>query len=66
MNLLSIFSTFYIKDIPFTPLERVKTYLFPEQYVSKIRFFPQLLSAGTVSTITFEKLEALVFLKTIS
>ena len=33
---------------------------------SKIRFFPQLVPSRTVLTTTFEKSEALVFLKTIS
>ena len=34
--------------------------------IFKNSFFPYLLSSGTVLTITFEKSEALVFLKTIS
>ena len=47
--------------------EILKTYPFSKQNktFSKILFFPQLLSSGTILTITFEMSEALVLLKTI-
>ena len=50
------------------PLEILKTYPISKRNIhfSKILFFPQLLSSGTILTITFEMLEPLVLLKAIS
>ena len=58
----------HLRKSPYIPLEILKTYPFSKQSITflKILFFPQLLSSGTILTITFKMLEALVLLKTIS
>ena len=62
-----IFNLFHLRYSSSTTRNAENKPLFKTKPIfSKIHFFSQLLSSGTVLIITFEKSEPLVFLKTIS